>query len=149
MLTVTDVENAIIARLRSEIPYLRTCGSLAEFLASDIEQIEELAPLLPAAYVVYGGGRFDHKMSGIQDRRMTFLVVVVVRNLRDNEAVRHGRAGEKGIYDLLEDVRAALTDTDCGIEIDPLLPEAEEPIAGTTDLAVYGISFGTKCRATL
>lgn len=148
-MTITEIEQAIISRLRDQIAYLRTVGSIAEFLADDIDSIEEYAPLCPAAFVVYDHGDFNHKMSGVQDREMIFNVLVVVRNLRGDSAARHGAAGEKGVYDVLEDVRSALSDQACGLSIDPLLPVSEEGIAGSKDLAVYGMAFRTRCRFTL
>ena len=62
---------------------------------------------------------------------------------------RHGAAGEKGVYEVLEDVRAALTGQDCGIAIEPLLPVSDKAISGSRDLAVYGIRFKTRCRAVI
>ncbi|MEM5789842.1 MAG: Gp37 family protein [Syntrophobacteraceae bacterium] len=149
MPTITEIETAMIARLRERITYLRTCGSMAEFLADDIENIEEYAPLCPAAFVVYDSGSYSHKVSGRQDREMVFNVLVVVRNLRGETAARHGVAGEKGVYDVLDDVRATLTDQSCGLAMDPLLPMSEEGVAGSKDLAIYAIAFKTRCRFTL
>lgn len=148
MPNITEIEQAMIEQLKT-LTYLRTCGSMADFLAEDIENIEEYAPLCPAAFVVYDRGEYSHKVSSVQDRDMVFNVLVVVRNLRGDEAARHGVAGEKGVYDVLEDVRGALTNNNCGVEIDPLLPISEEGIAGSKDLAVYGIAFKTRSRFTL
>lgn len=149
MPTITQIEDAIIGRLQSEIAYLRIVGSLAHFLADDIENIEEYAPLLPGAFVIYDHGTFDHKMSGAQDRDMIFNVLVIVRNLRGDSAVRHGAAGEKGVYDVLEDVRKALSNQACGIAIEPLLPISEEGVAGSKDISIYSIAFKTRCRFAL
>jgi len=147
--TLTEIENVIVARLAAQIPYLKTCGTLAEFLAKDLDQVEEIGRQLPAVYAAYEGGEFEHKMSGVQDLTMTFTIVAVVANYRGEEAVRHGMGAEKGVYDLLHDIRAALSDQDCGIEIDPLLPLREGAIDGSGSLQIYGITFQTRCRATL
>lgn len=146
MPTVADVEQAIIGRLSSELPYVRTLGSLSEFLGRDLDAIEELAPLCPALFVIYGRGKYLQKMSGCQDREMVFGVVAAVRNLRGDSAVRHGAAGEKGIYQVLEDIRAALSGQSCGIDMDPLSPVSEEGVAGSRDFALYQILFKTRCR---
>lgn len=146
MPNITEIESAIIARLNAEIPYLRACGPVAEFLARDMENIQEMALICPAAFVVYSGARFGHKISGVQDREMVFSVLAVVRNLRKDGAVLHGAAGEKGVYDLLEDIRAALTDQNCGIAMDPLLPESEQAVIGSRDFAIFEIEFRTRCR---
>lgn len=149
MPTLSQIETAIVARLAAQIPYLKTCGCLAEFLAKDLEDVEAIALQLPAAYAAYEGGEFEHRLSGIQDRTMTFTILAVVSNYRGEEAVRHGQGTEKGVYDLLEDIRVAISDHDCGVEIDPLLPTREGAIDGNQTLQVYGITFQTRCRGTL
>jgi len=149
MPTLSQIETAICARLRAQIPYLRACASLADFLARDLEDLETIALQLPAAYVAYEGGEYEHLVSGVQDRTMLFAVLAVVANYRGEESVRHGMGAEKGAYDLLEDIRAALSDQDCGIAMDPLLPIREGAIDGNDALQIYGITFRTRCRATL
>ncbi|MEN6439777.1 MAG: phage protein Gp37 [Syntrophobacter sp.] len=143
---ITEIEHALIGRLSSEVPYLRTCGSLAEFLSHDIGVMEEMAPLCPAAYVIYVRGKFSGKLPGCLDREMMFAVAVVVRNFRGESAVRHGSAGEKGAYEVLEDVRQVLSGQSCGMEMEPLLPVSEEAVAGNREFAVYKIIFRTRCR---
>ncbi len=108
-----------------------------------------MSPLCPAVYVIYGRGKYSQKMSGCQDREMIFGVIAVVRNLRGDPAVRHGAAGEKGIYQVLEDVRAALSGQSCGMDMDPLAPLSEEAVAGSRDFAIYEILFKTRCRFAL
>ncbi len=146
MASLTTIEQAIIGRLSTALPYLKTCGSLSEFLSRGASEIEEFSPLCPAAFVVYQRGAYSRKMSGALDREMIFSVVVAVRNLRGDEAVRHGAAGDKGIYEVLEDVRTALCDQTCGMDIDPLAPVSEEAVSGTRDFAVYEIGFRTRSR---
>ncbi len=76
-----------------------------------------------------------------------FTAIAVVRNLRGEPAPRLGLGTEKGAYEVLEDLRAALTDRDCGLAISPLLPTSEQALkGGGRNLAVYGISFKTSCR---
>lgn len=146
MASLTTIEQAIIGRLSTTLPYLKTCGSLSEFLSRNVSEIEELSPLCPAAFVVYQRGAYSQKMSGVLDREMIFSVIVAVRDLRGDAAVRNGAAGDKGIYDVLEDVRTTLTDQTCGIDIDPFAPVSEEAVAGTRNFAVYEIRFRTRGR---
>jgi len=142
MHTVTEIEDAIIARLTAEIPYLKGCASLGQFL---LEDIEENTLRYPAAYVAYQRGDYTYK-AGVQDRTMIFSVILVVRNERGDEAARHGQGAEIGVYRLLDDVRAALTDQSCGLAIDPLLPQSEQVIDGTDHVAIYGLTVSTRCR---
>ena len=149
MATVTDVENAIIASLKAALPYLKTVASISAFLAHDLDAMEDIAPLCPAAFVVYERGDFTSKSSNIVDRGMVVNVLAVVTNLRGEQAVRHGATGHKGIYDVLEDILHALTNNSCGQPIDPLLPKNEQCVVGTQDLSVYSIAFETRARARL
>ncbi len=146
MPTVADVEQAIIGRLSSELPYIRTLGSISEFLGRDIDAIEEMAPICPALFVIYERGKYSQKISGCQDREMFFGVIAAVRNLRGDSAVRHGAGGERGVYQVLEDIRVALSGQSCGIDMEPLSPVSEEAMAGSSDFALYQILFKTRCR---
>lgn len=143
MYTITQIEDAMIARLENQISYLRTCDSLGAFL---VDEAEDLTIRFPATYVVYDRGDYNHMVSGVQDKAMIFNVVVMARNLRGSGAARRGEGSDKGAYDLLEDARAALTNQNCGLDIDPLIPVDEEPIEGTRDVAIYVIRFKTRTR---
>ncbi len=146
MYAIARIENAIIGRLRDQIPYLRTCASLAYFL---LKEIEDIALILPAAYVTYEQGDFEHSMSGAQDRRMVFSVLAMAGSMKGDEASRHGSGGGIGVYRLLDDVRVALTNQSCGLDIDPFRPITERSVDGDSHLSVYGISFETRCRFLL
>jgi phage gp37-like protein len=146
MYTIAEIEIAIIDRLTSEIPTLKTCDSLGRFLTNEAGG---LALRTPAAYVIYERGDFDHSINGVQDRRMAFNVIVVAKNVRGDEQARHGRGAEIGAYELLDNVRVALSNQACGLDIDPLLPTGEDAIETTKAAAIYGISFKTRCRGVL
>lgn len=148
MYTIDQVEDAILARLNGQIAYLKTCTSLGEWL-SDLADLEDITIRYPAAYLFYDGGEYDQDANVVQDRRMRFTVLVMVKSLRGQEAARHGQGAEKGAYDLLDDVRAALSNQACGLDIDPLLPVDEAAVEGTREQAIYAIRFETRCRFTL
>ncbi|MCE5334267.1 MAG: DUF1834 family protein [Desulfobacteraceae bacterium] len=146
MSAIALIEDAIIGRLSTSLPYLRTCRSLSGFLPRDEAALEETAPLTPAAFLVYKRGAYSQQLSGALDRDMVFGVIVAVRNLKGDSAVRHGAAGEKGVYDVLEDVLNSLSGQACGMAIDPLLPVSEEALTGRRDFALYEILFKTRYR---
>jgi len=146
MPTITEIEDAIINELKAKLTYLQTCKSLGEALTHDAA---DLAVRVPAAYVVYEGGRYDHVMSGTQDHFMNFAVIVVAKNLRGEAEARRGQGATKGAYDLLDEVRAALSNNAVGLAIDPLLPVDETAIENTEKSAAYAIRFATRVRFTL
>lgn len=144
MLTIDQIEDAVVEELTDELGYLKTCKPLAEYLR---DEVEDLTVRCPAAYVVYLGGTFENLPGNAQDRTMNFLVIVMAQNLRGDEAARHGQGFERGVYEMLEDVRSTLSDETCGLNISGLLPQDEEAIdIGTQNLAVYGIRFETRCE---
>lgn len=143
---ISDIEAAIVHRLERQVPHLRTCSTLADFLARSVQEIGEAAILTPAAWVVYESGTYDHCMGGVQDRRMVFAVIVMTCNFQGDHAARHGFGSDPGVYDLLDSVRAALTEESCGLDIDPLLPVSEGAIDGSREASMYGIRFETRCR---
>jgi len=146
MYTITEIESGIINRLKTQLTYLKTCKSLGEVLSNDAA---DFAVQTPAAYVVYEGGRYEHTMSGTQDRWMNFAVIVVAKNLRGDEEARRGQGTAKGAYDLLDDARATLSNNAVGLTIDPLLPVDETAIENTEKSAAYAIRFATRTRYTL
>jgi phage gp37-like protein len=141
MYTIATIEDAIIAQLKDEISYLKTCDSIDEF---QVDDVAELVIRSPAAYVVYKGGEYESLPGGVQDRVMVFLVIAVAKSARGGDAPRHGAGGDKGAYDMIEDVRAALSGERCGLAISALLPVLEECIGTGPDIAIYGIQFRTR-----
>lgn len=146
MITVTQIEQAIQGRLKHQVPYLRVVGSLADFLTADLA---DAALLTPAAYVVFERGEISHGTMRMQSIDLTFAVIAVVANERGDEATRHGSGTVKGVYQVLDDIRAALTYQTVGLDIEPLMPTAMQAVTGTESLAVYGITFETRCEDTI
>lgn len=146
MYTITDIENAIVEQLKTQLTYLQTCKSLGEALTHDAA---DLAVQTPAAYVVYEGGRYSHVISGKQDRSMNFAVIVVAKNLRGEEESRRGQGTTKGAYDILDDARECLSNNAVGLDIDPLLPVDDTPVENAENAAAYAIRFATRTRYTL
>lgn len=144
MVKITDIEDAIIEQLGKEIDYLKTVAPLSQFLRQDAD---EIAIFCPAVYVSYDSGTFQP--IGTQylfDREMIFTLVVVVRNFVSSSLVLHGDTTRNGIYDVLEDIRSALQGQTLEEDIYPLSPVEEKAITGDQNIAVYGISFMTRCR---
>jgi phage gp37-like protein len=127
--TIGAIENAILARVRAAsesgvLGYrLRTVTTYqGEF---EEQMIAELVAQFPAAWVVFAGEEPAEKIGrGVWKCRPTFVVVAGARNLRNEQARRHGAPGEPGSYQILQDLRALLIDQDLGLEIDPLAPGA-------------------------
>ena len=142
---VSIVESAIIAQLKAELPYLKNVDVLASLLADDSP---DYALLAPAAFVSYTGGPYKRVgTSSTFDHFMKFIVIIVQRNFVSQKRLLHGTATSKGVYEVLDDVRNALTDETCGVAIQPLTPVDDQGLEATRDVVVWGFSFQTRARA--
>jgi len=143
MTRVAEIEQAIISELKTTLTYFKKVSTLAEFLQMSADN---LAVLTPAAYVTYAGG--SYKPRGMTtdrfDREMQFAIIVVCRNPISQARLLHGTPVREGVYEIIEDVVAALKGRTLGLDIQPLEPLSDNAMDGDTVTAVYGITFGTK-----
>ena len=145
MYTVTEIENAIIQKLKEQLRDVRLIGSLGDFLIDEQEKNEGPQTKI---YVVYGKGNFTF-VSDAQDKHIIFTVMVKGTNSQGEEKARHGTQVKKGVYEILDEIRAILTGQTCGLNIAELKPVFEGAVGGTGTTAVYGIDFKTMCRFEL
>jgi phage gp37-like protein len=144
MINPSEIEDAVISQIKSQMPYLKTVDALANLLADDSP---DYAIIAPAVFVAYGSGSYRRVgTSSVFDRDMKVNVVIVQRNFIGQKRLLHGDAINRGIYDILEDVRAALTDQTCGLSIFPLTPVDDQGLEATRDVVVWGLSFHTRAR---
>jgi hypothetical protein len=126
-----DIENAIIARLKSLLTGLHIQGFA--------QNADEFAVKHPAgaALVMYGGSSFTtpSSLAAInQDRKMAFDIILLFKNLRTQDG------GHTGAYDYLDDVRKALT----GYRIagcSKMYPTRDDFIDEESGVWRYGMTF--------
>lgn len=146
MPTITEIEKCFISELKNNLPYLKTCDSLAEFL---IVTLEDLPDKTPAVYVVYQGGPFTLTTGDTQYENTIFSLIAVARNVRSDESARHGKDGVKGVYEILNDIRKYITNNNLGLEMTSLKPVDVEALDGSEELAIYAIRFSSQIRFDL
>jgi len=143
---ISDIEDAIITRLKKNLSYLKKAGPLSDFLKL---QADNITTVTPSVFVSYAGGNFSNPCmnTGLYDKDLVFAVIVVARSAVSQEKLLHGDGGSKiGVYEILEDVAKALKGETLGLSINPFQPISEDALDGTQTTAVYGITFRTKCR---
>jgi hypothetical protein len=143
---ISDIQQLIMARLQSEIQYLKKVAPVAEFF---VETAGERTISAPAVYVAYQEGRYDIPGTGnplVLDHSLTFMLIVVHRSFVSHEQLLQGKDDKKGIYDVLDDVRQALSGYTLSESMDPMMPILERAIAGDDSLAVFSIFFETRHR---
>ncbi|MGK3122911.1 DUF1834 family protein [Candidatus Pantoea formicae] len=148
---VTQIENAIIGRLKQGLGQLvrevkSYSGELDGEAANVIRQ-------LPAVWVTFGGIQGSELLSTARNKwrdRARFVVIVGTRNVRSDEASRHGGAAhsEVGSYPLVYAVRRLLGRQDLGLPVDFLMPGAVRTLFNTAlqnqAMSVFACEFDTR-----
>lgn len=150
MYTITEIEDAIISTLKSSDmgAYCKKIDSF-QIEGGDLEeQIRILSGNLPSVLIQYSESpSFEHSMSSVQDEDVIFSILVCSQSLRGAGEAR--RNISIGTYKMLYDLRKALSGKNCGLDIDPLLPQSAAAEVNTKSFSAYSIRFKTRCRHTL
>lgn len=116
--TIGEIEDGLLTTLQASAmgAYCQTFETLgAEELAA--KQIIRT----PAVFAVFNEGALSDLAGGAQDMDPArFVIIVVSRNLRGDQAQRRGGPGptEVGTYEMMEHVRKALHNSDLGLNIE-------------------------------
>jgi phage gp37-like protein len=152
-LTITDIEKAIIARIKDQLQYLKTCESWSAFR---ITTLQNEAFEFPAVYVVFDrAGTIQYVADSIQNIPLTFRAIVMQHTLGielSGVESRHGDGAQvMGVYDILEDLRAALTGYKDSSDFDilqPILPQSIQSIFQNENISIYSIELALTERYT-
>ncbi|GAB4389043.1 MAG: hypothetical protein Kow0025_12010 [Thermodesulfovibrionales bacterium] len=128
-----QVENKILERLRAEVPHLMTLETYAGQLGEDIGR---LPVRFPAAYVIYGGSRFEPIDGPGHEEEAKFSVLVAARAPRGG-----GGPGQGGAYGLVKDVLSALSNSNLGLDMERLRPLRVALVHTSPSVTVYGVDF--------
>lgn len=132
------LEDTVLAALEDRLgPDVKTVRSYQGDWRKDIRQE---AWRLPATLVMLTGGHSEQVGVSSFDLTLDFRVLVVVRNLRGEEA---GRRDTGGAYDLLARVQEALWHRDLGLDLTPFTLVREEPLMTDGEFTVYAAHYRT------
>jgi phage gp37-like protein len=95
---------------------------------------------LPAVLVMLTGSHLQQVGLSSFDLNLDLRVLVVVRQLRGEEA---GRREPGGVYDLLVGVQDALWQQDLGLDLLPCALVREEPLLTNGEFTVYAAHYHT------
>jgi len=115
--TIADIEDGILTTLQASA--MNAYCQIFETLGLEILAAKK-AIRTPACFVVFTDGALSDLTGGGQDMDPgRFVVLVMSRNLRGEAAQRRGGPGptEVGAYEMLEHVRAALHNSDLGLNL--------------------------------
>lgn len=134
--TIKQVEDAIIAALKTEMIYLKACETYGGQLEDALQR--HLGPL-PAVFVEYGNRQFIKKDA--EDQLFltpwTFNIYVVTSNAYSEVQARRGTTG---CYAMLDDVKTTLAGKTAGLlDYLPFLPREENVVINKGGVVAYVI----------
>lgn len=147
MYTITEIEDSIIDALKGSAmgEYCKKIDSFQIEEGDLEEQIRIFAGQIPCALIIYSEGNYNHPPSR-QEKEMFFSILVCAQSMRGSGQARRGSIGT---YQMMDDLRSALTGKRLDLEIDPLFPVSETAEVNTKMFSAYSMRFKTKCRFTL
>ncbi len=146
---ITAVELAIVDRLK------RGLGKMVAEVATyggefDDDELDTVVRRFPAAWVTFGGVKATDAVSTSREKwkaEAVFVVMVGARNVRNEQASRHGGPSEVGTNLLVSAVRYLLNAQDMGLPIRNLKPGSVRTLFNTKvrneAMSVYALEFRT------
>jgi|GEM_PF-1707088 phage gp37-like protein len=140
MLKFQDIEDAVIARLREELPYL---GHVGPYQGELEGELQSLPVRFPAAFVIWRGSRYEWAGGSNHYETARFSVMLCSRDLRGREHAARGSGGRPGAYQMLEDVLSALSNQALGLRMERLRPLRASLRHLGKDAVLYELEFET------
>ena len=133
-----QIEDAILAALKAQMSYVRTCETYAGQLEAEIDK---LVINFPAVFVSYTGSDLDciDNASNFNEA-VGFSILVAAKNLKGKTAARKDAYG---CYQMIREVLTVLTNKNLGLNIEKLKPTKVSLLYISTTMAIYGIDFQT------
>ncbi len=141
-MTFEDIEDKIIAEVKTEMTYVKTVETYAGQLD---QEIEKLPIIFPAIFVAYAGSTYEWVDGPNHNEICEFSILVAAKNLRGKEAIRKD---DSGCYQMITDVLLKLTNKTFGLQIEKLKPLRVTLIFISKSTAIYGIDFQTNFDTT-
>lgn len=141
MLTITQIEDLLIARIKAELPYLADVSSYKGQLEKKIAELVLRTPaVLVSLQELSGEPTTFVEMGGVSSYALTYVfsLAVVCRDLRGEAA---GRRGDTGAYRILDDLFAALTDYILDADLQPLAYNEAEALLITKEVVIFAATY--------
>ena len=135
MLTITQIEDLLIARIRAKLPYLAHADS---HQGDPEREIAEQVLRTPAVLVSLQELPGEPVEFGAWELAYNFSLAVVCRNLRGEAA---GRRSDAGAYRILDDLFAALKDHVLDAALSPLAYVKAEALLITKEVVIFAASY--------
>ena len=147
--TVEAIEDAIVTTLQNDATLSAYVKTFDRLPWDRVDELEKLVKQYPALLVAYAGGTDDSGNYGVSDHSGKFAVWCCGRNLRSPSAAARGPvSGEKGVYDLLDDVISCLHFSNLGLNINLCRSVRVLPLAASPRVSIFSREFEVIWRLT-
>jgi phage gp37-like protein len=130
-----DLEDALLNRIREQLPYLAEVDSYQGQIDEDLQIRGVRFPAVLALLADQAGDRLSKTTTGLTP---TFRLLVCCHNLRGEKA---SRRENDGAYQILDDLKDALIGQKLGLNIDAISFVKEESTLIRQDNVVYSASY--------
>ena len=135
MLTITQIEDLLIARIKDQLPYL---AEVASYKGQLEKEIAELVLRTPAVLVSLQDLPGETQSFEGYVLSYIFSLAVVCRDLRGEAS---GRRGDTGAYRILDDLFTALRDHALDAQLEPLIYHKAEAHLITKEVVIYAATY--------
>lgn len=141
MLSLTEIEDLLLARIKAQLPYLVTVESYQGQI--DEKAIEDAKVVIrtPAVLVLLKKTAGSLIAFNEVEETYEFTLIIACRNLRGQEAARRE---DGGAYQILTDLRRALWDYTLAPALLPLEFVLDDAFLVTREWAIYFATYTTK-----
>jgi len=147
--SIEEIEDAMVSTLEnaSSLSYVKTFERMPW---DRITELEKILKRFPSIVVAYAGGEDDNDNYNVCDHAGRFAVFCAHKNVRSPSAAARGPvSGEKGVYDMLEDVLSVLNYSKLGLDITSCVSKRVRAVAATPSLTIFSREFEVTWRYDL
>jgi len=147
--SIESIEDAIVSTLSNNATLKAYVKTFERMPWDNLDELVKLLRQYPAIVVSYSGGDDDTGNFNVMDHSGRFAVMCAHKNVRSPSAAARGPVtGEKGVYDMLKDVLAALNFSTLGLTILLCRSLRVRRVAATKSLTIFSREFEVKWRMT-
>ena len=140
-LTLAEIEDLLLARIRARLPYLLTVDSYQGQIDEKALEDGQVVIRTPAVLALLKKTAGAPLAYGEGEETYEFTLIVACRNLRGQEAARRE---DQGVYQILQDLRRGLWDHSLAPELQPLDFVQDDAFFVTREWAIYFATYTVK-----
>lgn len=137
-----ELEDALLERIRQELPYLQHCDSYAGEAKVVQDELIITGVNFPAVLVMMQEEAGEPQSKSSYEMRPTFRLLVCARNLRGQRAARREPFGA---YQILDDLKKTLIDQKLGLNIEPVKYLKTQSISISQEQVIYAVEYQITC----